>query len=300
MLAVGGGSAIDTAKLVNILAFNSDEPFAIVSGKAPIHNRGLPLVAIPTTAGSGSQATHFSVVYVNQRKYSVAHPFMMPDVAIVDPDLTASLPSYQAAVSGFDALCQSVESYWNVLATEESKHLAEKAIRMILPAIKSAVSQRDHLSRSAMVEASHLSGMAINITKTTAPHAFSYALTVPFGIPHGHAVAILLGRFWEINQNATEEEIRDPRGKQHFKTTMQRLFEMFNCTGARECAAYWYRLMSEVGLATDISSLGVRGEDTIKAIVDGVNIDRLQNHPVRVNGNALRKILAKLPDLNCH
>ena len=291
ILAVGGGSAIDTAKLITVLSANDADPVALITGQVPIRRQGLPLVAVPTTAGSGSQATHFAVVYLAMRKYSVAHPAIMPDVAIVDPDLTRSLSHYQTAVSGFDAICQSIESYWNILSTDESKDLAERAIRKILPAIKPAVSHRDHLARSAMAEASHLSGMAINITKTTAPHAFSYPFTVLFGVPHGHAVAILLGRFWEINQNASEEDVLDPRGKQYLDTTMQKLFEMFSCNEANECAAYWYRLMSEVGLATNIGRLGVRGEEDIMAIVDGVNMERLQNHPVRVNGTVLRHVL---------
>ena len=104
--------ALDTGKLVNLLAAQEGPAEVIVRGRTPAARAGLPLIALPTTAGSGSEATHFGVVYADKIKYSVASPFMLPDVSVVDPDLTMSVSPRQTAISGMDAFAQAVESYW--------------------------------------------------------------------------------------------------------------------------------------------------------------------------------------------
>jgi len=125
IIAVGGGSVIDMAKTINILAVQKDGDLVkYIDDNTLIIEKGLPLVAIPTTAGTGSEATHFSVVYIDNVKYSLAHRFMLPNYAIIDAELSFNLPSHIAAASGMDALSQAVESYWAVKSTEESKKYA--------------------------------------------------------------------------------------------------------------------------------------------------------------------------------
>ena len=129
VIAVGGGSVIDTAKTINILATQKNSDLVkYVNDNTLITERGLPLVAIPTTAGTGSEATHFSVVYVDKIKHSLAHRFMLPNYVIIDAELSYSLPPHITAASGMDALSQAVESYWAVKSTEESKKFASEAI----------------------------------------------------------------------------------------------------------------------------------------------------------------------------
>ncbi len=111
-------------------------------------------------------------------------------MAIVDPALTRSLPPLVAAASGMDALSQAIESYWCVNSTDESKDFAREAIGRIVPHIREAVHAASDEPRLAVAQGAHLSGKAINITRTTAPHALSYALTSRFGVPHGQAVSL--------------------------------------------------------------------------------------------------------------
>ena len=119
MIAIGGGSAIDMAKLIGICGTHRGQYRELLTGKIPIRNKAAPLIAIPTTAGTGSEATHFAVVYVGGQKYSVAHANVLPDYAIIDPNLTANLPPSITAHTGLDALSQAVESLWSVNATAQ-------------------------------------------------------------------------------------------------------------------------------------------------------------------------------------
>ncbi len=290
VIAVGGGSVIDMAKLINAIAHNNYEPKDIATGKEKIKVKGLPLIAIPTTAGSGSEATHFAVVYVNNIKYSLSHEYILPDYPIIDPSLTYTLPPKLTAVSGFDALSHAVESYWAVTATEESREYASQAIKMILPTLESAVNSPSAEARNTMVLAAHLAGKAINITKTTAPHAISYPMTAYFNIPHGHAVALLLGNFFAINSRLKGVEWGDSRGKDYLQKVMHELCDLFDCACPQDCSNKWYALMAAVGLETNFRSLGICNQSDIEVIINNVNAERLGNNPVIIKETILKQL----------
>lgn len=172
-IAIGGGTTIDTAKLLN-LAIASKLPVRelLIQKSAP--GQLLPCLAIPTTAGTGAEATRFAVCYDGEVKYSIDFEVIRPsDVAIV-PEFTETLPKYQKASTNFDAYSQAVESLWAKGATEESKEYANRALEL--------------MKSDNWPEASYWAGRAIDISRTTAAHAFSYYLTSHYGIPHGHAV----------------------------------------------------------------------------------------------------------------
>ena len=290
IIAVGGGSVIDMAKLINILGAQKDNDLVkYINDNVLITEKGLPLVAIPTTAGTGSEATHFSVVYVDNVKHSLAHHFMLPDYAIVDAKLSYNLPSHIAAASGMDALSQAVESYWAVKSTEESKKYASEAIVLILKVLQDAV-VGDKCSRIAMSKAAHLAGKAINITTTTAPHAISYPITAYFGLQHGHAVALTLGYFFEINYTFQDIDLNEPRGADYLKNIMEKLYTMFGVSSALECKNKWYRLMSKIGLESNMENIMTLSEYEIEKIISNVNLERLNNNPVRVSKNKLKEI----------
>ena len=127
IIAVGGGSVMDMAKLLRATVNTSADPEKIILGEEPLGNHSCPeLSAVPTTSGSGSESTHFAVVYIEGTKYSLAHESLLPDKVILDPTLTMSSSPYQTACSGLDALAQAVESYWNVFATAESRDFAAR------------------------------------------------------------------------------------------------------------------------------------------------------------------------------
>ena len=291
VIAVGGGSVIDTAKTINILATQKNSDIVkYVNDNTLITERGLPLVAIPTTAGTGSEATHFSVVYVDKIKHSLAHRFMLPNYVIIDAELSYSLPPHITAASGMDALSQAVESYWAVKSTEESKKFASEAIILILEAFQDAVSGCKQ-AKITMSKAAHLAGKAINITTTTAPHAISYPITTHFGLQHGHAVSLILGYFFEINYNFQDNDIVDCRGGKYIKKTMKEIYSMFGVKSGLECKNRWHHLMDGIGLDRNIQSVGILTEDDIDKIINDINLQRLKNNPVRVSINKLKEIL---------
>lgn len=291
VIAIGGGSVIDMGKLIVTMAAQAEKDARkIVLNQALVKVKGLPFVAIPTTAGTGSEATHFAVVYIDGVKYSLAHQHILPDYAIIDSRLTHTAPSQIIASCSMDALTQAIESYWSVGSTEESREYASQAIKMILPVLKS-VHCDDIEAKEVMAEAAYLSGKAINITKTTAPHAISYPMTTYFNVPHGHAVALLLGKFFVIHAEAEETDITDTRGKVHLSKVMSDLLSMFGCVNARECCRQWYETMNQIGLQTDLEVIGIKTNVEVQLIEKNVSLERLNNNPVKVTKDLLRELL---------
>lgn len=200
IMAVGGGSAIDMAKLIRFFYSYQGN---VENGQYVRKSRLVPLIAIPTTSGTGAEATHFAVLYKNKTKYSVEHDDVLPNIAVVYPPFTYKNSPYLTACTGFDALAQAIEAFWNRNATEESDDYARKAIDLIYPNLPRAVKSPTEEVRDKMAEGAYWAGRAINITKTTAPHAFSYGLTSIYGYPHGHAVAIVFSEIMKFNLQYT-------------------------------------------------------------------------------------------------
>jgi alcohol dehydrogenase len=291
VIAIGGGSVIDMGKLIVTMAAQEEKDARkIVLNQALVKVKGQPFVAIPTTAGTGSEATHFAVVYIDGVKHSLAHPHILPDYAIVDSRLTHNAPSHIIASCSMDALTQAIESYWSVGSTEESREYASEAIKMILPVLKS-IHGHDLKAKEIMAEAAYLAGKAINITKTTAPHAISYPITTYFNVPHGHAVALLLGKFLVIHAEANEADITDMRGKLHLRKVMSDLLSMFGCDNARDCCRQWYETMNQVGLQTDLQVIGIKSNADAQLIEENISLERLNNNPVKVSKEMLRDLL---------
>jgi len=188
ILAIGGGSVMDMAKLIRHYA-------AEQRSKAT-------LLAIPTTAGTGAEATHFAVVYVDGKKQSIEADDILPDMAFVYPPFTYDNSSYLTACTGFDALAQAIEAFWNKNATDESNQYALKAIGYLHKQLPKCVEHPTNELRDDLAIGAYWAGRAINITKTTAPHAFSYAFTSKCGYPHGHAVALTFPFFAELNMRS--------------------------------------------------------------------------------------------------
>ena len=294
VIAVGGGSVIDIAKMIRICSVQEDSPEDIASGTGTILRRGVPLIAIPTTAGSGSEVTHFAVVFVGNEKFSVAHDYVRPEVAIVDPQLTYSMPPLQTAMSGMDAFSQALESLWSVRSSDSSRHMASEAMDLVLQNINMAVNSPSGDSREAMSKAAHLAGKAIDISKTTGPHALSYGLTTSFGIPHGQAVALTVGRFLEFNCEATNSDLNDPRGMEHVKqvlTEICNLLGVSTCTEGRKAIT---ALMVSLGLETQLAAYGVTSPADCVRLASEVNTQRLSNNPRRATRQQLEMILTDL------
>ena len=291
IVSIGGGSVIDMSKLIRILTPQSDDDYLnYINNPITLTDKGLPLVAVPTTFGSGSEATHFAVVYIDNKKYSLAHHYVKPNYSIIDAELCYSLPHHASASCGMDALSQAVESYWSIKSTDESKKYAMEAISLINSVLYDAVCG-DKKARYIMLKAANLAGKAINITTTTAPHAISYPLSIFFNISHGHAVSIILGSFFIVNSNYKDYKISDPRGVNHLKETMNNLFDIFGAKDAYQCKKNWECLMKKIGLPINLHELGITSNDDKQLILDHVNIQRLSNNPVEITNSILSKVL---------
>ena len=236
-IAVGGGTTIDTTKLLN-LAIVSKVPVKdlLISKTAP--EKLLPCMAFPTTAGTGAEATRFAVCYDGEEKYSIDFEVIRPsDVALV-PDFTATLPTYQKLSTNFDAYAQAVESLWAKGATDASKECANRALEL--------------MKANNWLEASYWAGRAIDISRTTAAHAFSYYLTSHYGIPHGHAVYMVFEYICRNNDHP--EYIKQVTG-------LKTLREL-----AQEKGIEWNAMVDD--------------------LFDHVNLKRLGNNPVEVKKEA--------------
>jgi alcohol dehydrogenase len=198
-VAFGGGSAIDFAKgLCAMLAVGQEA----VNLRSVIELPGLldslpllPIYAIPTTAGTGSEVTPFATVWdhSNKKKLSLVNKALYPEVAIIDPALTDALPAQATFSSGLDALNQALESIWNKNSSPVTRELAARAVALslcALPALHANLS--DQGARDSMAEAALLAGICISQTKTSVCHSISYPLTARFGISHGIAVAFTM------------------------------------------------------------------------------------------------------------
>lgn len=266
LIAVGGGSVLDMAKLINFFGcrgISLEDPLeAPASAALPLRT----LVAVPTTAGSGSEATHFAVVYRQGAKHSVAAPAIRPSHVILVPEFTGSASPFQTACSGMDALAQGIESHWARHATDESRRLAAQAVRLAWHNLEDAVHHPAPRNRARMQEAAHLAGRAINISKTTGAHAFSYILTSEFGLPHGHAVALLIPHFVDYHQKAGI-----PLEGIH--------------------AADLFSLVEQIHLAR---TLPMKAPALARLLLENVNLERLSNNPVPVTPEFIHSIAQDL------
>ena len=293
VIAVGGGSVIDIAKLINIFAVHvakEKEIYEFVNESSSVKQAGLPLIAIPTTSGTGSEATHFAVVYIGNKKYSFAHKYVLPDFSIIDPSLSYSNPAYIKACSGFDALSQAIESFWAVGSTEESRSYSREAIKIILNSIEMAVLESDKKSMDRMSLAANLAGKAINISKTTAAHAVSYPITKFLGIPHGHAVALTLGSFFVINSHYSESQLNDSRGIQYFDNISKELLNLFDCSESEQVSQRLNQIMANIGLEANLKSIFSKKNIDYELIKKEINLERLNNNPVKVNSSQIENL----------
>ena len=293
VIAVGGGSVIDIAKLINIFAVHvvqEREIYEFVIESSSVKKAGLPLIAIPTTSGTGSEATHFAVVYIGNKKYSFAHEYVLPNFSIIDPSLSYSNPAYIKACSGFDALSQAIESFWAVGSTEESRSYSREAIKIILSSIEMAVLESDKKSMDRMSLAANLAGKAINISKTTAAHAVSYPITKFLGIPHGHAVALTLGSFFVINSHYSESQLNDSRGIQYFDNISKELLNLFDCSDSEQVSQRLNQIMVNIGLEANLKSIFSKKNIDYELIKKEINLERLNNNPVKVNSSQIENL----------
>lgn len=295
ILAVGGGSAMDMAKLVKCFKGHPEMIDAVLHRGAEVSPSDVDLWAVPTTAGSGSEATHFAVLNDGEHKFSVAHPDLLPRKSWILPGVLASVPRGAAAAAGMDAFCQGVESYWSIHSTDVSKAFAREAIELSWRCLEPAVMQKNTQALEQLGMASHLAGKAINLTKTTAPHAVAYALTNHFGLRHGHAVAMTLPGILCYNDGVTDDDLLDSRGVGYVRDVIAEIAGLIDQNSAAAAAEAIRMKMRMLELPTTLREMGHTGDEKREQIIkNGFNPQRVNNNPRRLTEDGLRGILRSL------
>ena len=281
IVGVGGGSVMDMAKLIKAFYTHPERSNELAKGEVAMTDPGIPMVLIPTTAGSGSEATHFAVVYIGFDKYSLASQLLLPDAIILDGLLIKSASPYQMACNGLDALAQAIESAWAAGSTEQSREYSFRAVslcKQYLKAVLEPGASEDALQ--GMMEASNLAGKAINISKTTAAHAWSYAITSHHSVPHGHAVWLTLPRIFEIHATASPEMVTDPRGMKHFQAIMTRLMDIWGIVSPEDSGRHLKSYLQAINIESGMEKLGANTAEKREFLSKQVNIQRMSNNPV--------------------
>ena len=281
IIGIGGGSVMDMAKLIKAFYRAPEKSKELAKGEVAMTDPDIPMILIPTTAGSGSEATHFAVVYIGFDKYSLASKYLLPDGIILDGSLISASP-YQMACYGLDALAQAIESAWAAGSTEQSREYSFRALSLSAKYLKEILepgSGEDALQ--GMMEAANLAGQAINISKTSAAHAWSYAITSHYGVPHGHAVWLSLPRIFEIHATTSLGDVTDPRGSEHLTKIMRRLMDILGITSALESAKQLNAYLEKINVESDMSAIGADTVEKRAFLSKQVNMQRMSNNPVR-------------------
>lgn len=273
IISVGGGSAIDIAKTVKLWLPLSEEKDFFSQDYQYINFKH---VAVPTTAGTGSESTRFAVVYYNGEKKSLTSDSIIPDLAILDDRFLSTLPLAQKRATMLDALCQATESLWSVNSTEQSVIYAQEAIRLITNNAREYM-DGDVKLNALMLRAANLAGKAINISQTTAAHAMSYKITSTFGISHGLAVAACLIPLWHFYNSFYISHL-DKIIDNGQKKVRRLISDSYSCASSEEALLAFETLCKEIGFNLLINS----DKNTFLQIVDNVNIERLKNFPLEL------------------
>lgn len=282
IVAVGGGSAIDVSKCVKLFSTMSDGELYF---RQPYLNNGVKLIAVPTTAGTGSESTKFAVIYYHGDKVSVSSDAALPDYALLDSEFLLELPVFQKKCTLLDALCQAIESWWSKRSTEESIGYSKKAIDLIMRHYREYVFENSAESARRIMLASNFAGRAINITTTTAPHAMSYKITSLFGLPHGYAVALCLPEVWRfMNRNITK--CSDLRGSQYLSEVFT---EISHCLGTEDVESAC-NMLEKLLLEFEMKKPICNDNEILKKLALSVNAERLKNNPIEIDPNDCLKI----------
>lgn len=282
ILVIGGGSAIDVAKCIKLAALAEDGTLSLipplVSQRLCIDGSKMPLIALPTTAGTGSESTHNAVMYYDGTKQTVTNDGILPEYAFLISSVLKTLPIYQKKCTMMDALCQAIESWWSVNSTDKSKVYSKKAVVLIMDNWRKYIMENDEKAAEQIMLAANYAGRAINITQTTAPHAFSYKMTSLYKIPHGHAVAVGLPTIWEYMIEHFDRCV-DPRGADYLKGIFNDISSAMDCDSPADAIGFFLQMMNQLELANPLTKS--RKKD-LEVLASSVNPVRLKNNPVKI------------------
>ncbi|MGM9936141.1 MAG: iron-containing alcohol dehydrogenase family protein [Candidatus Ornithomonoglobus sp.] len=271
IIALGGGSSLDLAKAASIAVENIEEYH---TGGKTIPAEHIPIIAVPTTSGTGSEVTCVSVLTDRKlrKKAPIVSESFYPRAALIDPELTYSLPPYITASTGIDVLCHAVEGYWSKGHQPICDALAIHAIELVFKYLPVAYKEPENAeAREKLAEASVIAGLAFTLPKTTSSHACSFPLTSIYNIPHGEACGLTLDYFARINgADARTRELADKLGY----------------SSADALADDILRLKNELGLRVSLKEFNITDEQTAE-LVRLSHHPNMENNPVKITDEIL-------------
>ena len=287
IIAIGGGSVLDYAKIANVLNDSDNLLSEISNSSYRIKKKHSTLVAIPTTAGSGAEVTSNAVIYIKGIKYSVEGEQLKPDFFFLIPELVIGASSKIKSSAGFDAISQAMESLITKKSNDKSVVFAKKSLRISLKYYLDFLKKPNNENTSAMCLAANLSGEAISISKTTAPHAVSYPFTSIYNISHGHAVSLTLNKFLKFNHS----NMLSAKCNFDLKSRYKIMFDLTNTQSIKSLDEYLKNVKKEAKLENDLMKLGINIKKDYSNIISGVNILRLSNNPVELKKEDIKEII---------
>lgn len=287
ILAVGGGAVIDYAKIANVVDVRSDLADLIINYAYPFKKKYTKLAVIPTTAGSGAEVTSNAVIYVGGIKHSFESELLIPDNHFLVPEFLISAPNKVKASAGFDAIAQALESLVSKKSNDQSVEYATKSLKISVKRYISFLSDPSLKNAAEMSIASNLAGKAINISKTTAPHAVSYPFTSLFNISHGHAVGLFFESFFKFNYDNLNKSDTSFDLKKRFKL----IFDLFDVKNIDNFNSKIKLIKTKAKLEDNLKILNIDINKSSEKIIKGINLLRLGNNPIKINGNDIINII---------
>jgi len=289
ILAVGGGAVIDYAKIANVVEVRDDLADLIVNYSYPFKKKYTKLAVIPTTAGSGAEVTSNAVIYVDGIKHSFESEILLPDNFFLIPEFLMSAPNKIKASAGFDAIAQALESLVSKKSNDQSVEYASKSLRVSINSYISFLNEPNLKNATEMSIASNLAGKAISISKTTAPHAASYPFTSLFNISHGHAVGLFFENFFKFNYDNLNRSETSFDLKQRFNL----IFDLFYVRNFNDFSNKITLIKKQANLVDNLDILNIDIKQSSEKIIKGINLLRLGNNPVKIDGKDIFNIISK-------
>lgn len=284
VVALGGGSVMDTAKAAACICTGTRTVRSFLGHADELPGKGLPVIAIPTTAGTASEVTRVSVLSDPQEhvKYSMHNDALFADVALVDPELTYTLPKHATASTGMDVLCHALEGYWSVNHQPITDTMAFGSLKRVFKYLHIACRDPENAeAREGMAEASILAGLTFALPGTTGPHACSYPITSLFDIDHGEACGMTIVDFLYLNAVADED------GR------IIKLARRLGFGNIDEMANRIIELKVQAGLLQNLKGFSPTKEQIDRMVADSKNSTLLRN-PVKVTDEDLYRIFEGL------
>ncbi len=292
IVAIGGGSVMDTSKIIAVMMTNPGY-YNDLTDQSQILRPGAPLFVAPTSAGTGAEATPNAIVLIPEKKLKVGvvHPFFLPAKALLDPQLTRSLPQHVTAATGLDAFCHCIETYISRKTNPFAQMFALRGLKLISENLRRAYADgSDMEARENMLLAAFYGGVAITASSTVAVHALSYPLGGRFRIPHGVSNAILLPFVMEYNMDAIPQHVGPIAGAMGIDTR-----ELTAEEAGKKVVEAIFALTADMKIPASLKEFGVKENDLEFLTVSAGNVHRLlDQNPKDMSLDDIRLIYRQL------